>query len=319
MTAPVLLSLGSINADFQMEVARPLGAETLPARHFTRLCGGKAANRAFLARRLGLPARLLGRVGDDELRHQALGGLREAGVDLSGVGTAPGCATAVSVIAVPPGGKKAILLAANANDSWGDAATTAAVEAVGAAPDGSLLAVDCEIPAAVVRAAVERARARGFRVVLDPSWPDRVERDLLPHCLAVAPNAAEAGVLAGTEVTDLASAVEAARRIAALGPALTAVKLEDGGCILLEHGQQPFHIPAQPVDVVDTTGAGDAFTAALAVALLEGCSPRDAALFAVSASHAAVTAWGSQPAYPDRAAVESRLPALSRAARFWTP
>ena len=315
MSEPVLLSLGSINADFQMQIDRPLGsAETLPAHRFTRLSGGKAANRAFLARRLGMVAWLLGRVGDDDLREQALGELGEAGVDLAGVSTAQGCATAFSVIAVPRDGKKGILLAGNANDSWDDAAARIVADRVAAAPAGSVLSVDYEVPASIVRRTAEAARARGLALVVDPSWPDRVEREVLAGALAVAPNAGEAEALVGVKAADPATAAEAARRLAALGPRLAFVKLEDGGCMLAEAGGAVTHIPPVNVPVVDTTGAGDAFTGALAAALLEGQPARDAALFAVAASHAAVTAWGSQPAYPDRARIEALLPALARGA-----
>lgn len=311
--APVLLCLGSINADFQMAVPRSLGAETLPAERFTRLSGGKAANRAFLARQMGVQSLLLGRVGADDLRDQALEPLRDVGVDLSKVSMAEGCATAFSVVAVPPSGKKSILLAGNANDHWDDASVTTATDAIGAAPAGSLLALDYEVPAYVVRAAADRARDRGFRVVIDPSWPDRVEHALLADVFAVAPNASEAVVLTGMEVTDITSAARAARQLVDLGPGLGVIKLEDGGCVFAEKSGKVTHVPAQHVDVVDTTGAGDAFTGALAVALLEGLAPLDAVLWGVAASHAAVTAWGSQPSYPKRSDIGARLPALASA------
>lgn len=312
---PVLLSLGSINADFQMRLERPVeSSETLAAHDFTGLSGGKAANRAYLARRLGHPARLLGRVGDDDLREQALGALRDAGVDLAGVSVAAGQPTAFSVIAVPPTGKKAILLAGNANDAWDDDAAQAAADRIAAAPDGSVLAVDYEVPASVVRREAA-ARAKGLCLVLDPSWPELAECDVMAGAFAIAPNAGEAEALVGVKVSDPASAAEAARRLAALGPRLAFVKLEVGGCVLAEQGGAIIHIPPTDVPVVDTTGAGDAFTGALAVAVLEGMAPRDAVLFAVAASHLAVTAWGSQPAYPDRVRIEALVPDLARGMR----
>lgn len=311
---PVVLSLGSVNADFQMRVGRPLGSgETLPARDFTRLSGGKAANRAFLARRLGLAAWLLGRVGEDELAEQALAPLRAAGVDLVGVSTATGCPTAFSVIAVPPDGKKSILLAGNANDAWDEAAVNAVIARIAAAPARSVLAVDYEVPAPVIRRAAEAARTRGIPLVIDPSWPDRLDREVLAHALAVAPNAAEAEALTDARITDPESAARAARHLGGLGARLALVKLKDGGCVLWADGGA-IHIPPVEVAVVDSTGAGDAFTGALAVALLEGQAPRDAALFATAASHQAVTAWGSQPAYPTRARIEALLPRLARTA-----
>jgi ribokinase len=304
----VLLCLGSVNADFQMRVGQPPGsAETLLAQDLHRLAGGKAANRAFLAQRLGAEPVLLGRVGDDDLCEQALGPLRAAGLDLSGVGVAPGAMTAVSIIVVPPDGKKAIILAANANDAWNAQAIQQAAGRVASAPRGSVLAVDCEVAAEAVRAATAAARHAGIAVVLDPSWPDRVTDEVLGGALAVAPNVEEAHSLTGVLVQDDASAVEACRRLAARGVALPFLKLADGGCVFLEAGRATA-VPAPKMDVVDRTGAGDAFTGALAVALLEQRSTRDAALFAVAAASLAVTGWGSQPAYPDRAAIEALIP-----------
>lgn len=143
MSGRVLLSLGSVNADFQVRVkSAPGTGSTLPGSDFVRLGGGKAANRAVLARRLGHSARLFGRVGDDELREQALMPLRGAGVDVSGVFVAPGQATAVSMIAVLPDSKKSIVLAGNANEVWDDAALEAVLAALAVAPPSSLLAAD---------------------------------------------------------------------------------------------------------------------------------------------------------------------------------
>ncbi len=310
MTAPWLLSLGSINADFQARVdAAPGSAETLSAHDFVRLSGGKAANRAYLARRLGHPARLLGRVGNDELANQALDPLRRAGVDLAAVSTALDCATAVSMIAVGPDGKKAIVLAGNANDRWTEGAAAALADDLAAASPGSVLAADCEIPAAVVARAAQAACQRRLRLVIDPSFPDRADRAVLAMATALAPNADEAAALTGIPARDAAGAAAAADALAALGPPLVCVKLADGGC-LAAHGGQRTIIPPLPVDVVDSTGAGDAFTGALAVALLEGQPPLQAAAFATAAAHHAVTGYGSQPSYPARPQIEALMPAL---------
>lgn len=220
---PVVISLGSINADFQMRIDRSLkGIETLPAHDFTRLGGGKAANRAFLARKLGHAATLIGRVGTDELAEQALAGVRAAGIDLAGVTAAEG-ATAVSVIAVPPEGKKAILLAGNANNSWDEPAIATMTRLIAEAPKRSILGVDYEVPAAVVRSAV--AGRAGFPVVIDPSWPDRVEPAVLARARAVTPNAEEAGELTGIKVEDADGAARAAARLAERGVPFVAVKL----------------------------------------------------------------------------------------------
>ncbi|KAA2213418.1 ribokinase [Teichococcus oryzae] len=315
MTRPILLSLGSINADFQLRTdAPPEAGRTVMGCDFVRLGGGKAANVALLARRLGHPAELIGRVGDDDLREQALAPLRRAGVGLGAVSVAPGQSTAVSMICVLPDGGKTIALAGNANDAWDAPAREAGERAVAAAPDGSVLVADWEVPPDVVAAILATACRKGLRVVLDPSPSERMRPELLRGIAAMAPNASEAGSLAGLKVEGPEDAARAARHLAGHGVPLVCVKLSDGGCVLLEGGRLT-HVPAVPVEVVDSTGAGDAFSGALAVALLEGKDAVAAAAFAVTASHLAVTAYGSQEAYPDRDRIGELLPRVQAGIR----
>ena len=174
----LLLSLGSVNADFQVRIDRPPApSETLVASAFARMGGGKAANRALVARRLGLEARLFGHVGADDLAEQALAALAEAGVALAGLRRLTRAGTAVSLITVPPDGRKGIVLAPLANDDWTEAEAEETTAAVAAAPPAAALALDAEIPPW----AAERAlRAAGDRLtVLDPSPADRATPALL--------------------------------------------------------------------------------------------------------------------------------------------
>ena len=310
MADPILLSLGSINVDFQVRVDQPPDiGQTLLASDFVRLSGGKAANVAFLAKRLGLPARLLGRVGDDMLAEQALGPLRDAGVDLAGVSTAHGCATAVSMIAVLPDGKKSIVLANNSNDAWGDEDVRRVIAAIDEAPEGSVLVADYEVPPRVARQAVRAAAERGLLIVIDPSPASRVDHETLTYATAVTPNPVEAEGLTGIKVDGVEAAARAARRLIARGIRSVCVKFADGGCLVARDSEMSVVAPV-PVPVVDTTGAGDAFAGALAVALIEGRPLIEAASFATAASHLAVTAFGSQPAYPSRHEIEKLWPAL---------
>jgi ribokinase len=312
---PILLSLGSINADFQLRLDRPPDTgQTLIGRDFLRLSGGKAANVAFLARRLGVPARLLGRVGDDELSCQALTPLREAGVDVSGVTTAAGCPTAVSMVAVLPDGKKCIALANNANDAWGTDDLALIIAAIREAPAGSALVADYEVPPAVVEQAVITAAECGLPIVIDPSPADRVELAVLAHAAAVTPNPAEAEGLIGISAGGIDGAAAAAARLIEHGVGAACIKFADGGCVAGRRGET-WVVEPVPVPVVDTTGAGDAFAGALAVALMERRPFVEAACFAAAASHLAVTGYGSQPAYPTRAQIEDLLPSLLRQAR----
>ncbi|CAN7455895.1 PfkB family carbohydrate kinase [Rhizobacter sp. LjRoot28] len=317
---PVLLSLGSINADFEMRTDEAPGAkETLAAHDLVRLSGGKAANRAALARRLGCAAWLLGRVGTDDLAAQALQPLRDAGVDLDGVlHGAPG--TAVSIITVPPDGKKRIVLAGRSNLAFSAAEAEEVASRVAAAPSGSVLTVDFEVSPDAASKAITRARQGGIRVVVDPSFPNDVPLEILREVDVLTPNVEEAFALAGLserpDSSDPHAIQEAARRLADLGPGCVCVKLEDGGCLVLHDGRCWYQGAAAPDKVVDTSGAGDAFTGAFAVALLSGCDVATAAVHGVAAGEMAVAGYGSQPAYPDRQALDARM-ALAREREPW--
>lgn len=319
MSPPCLASLGSINADFQMRVPQPLGQrETVAVEGLCRFSGGKAANVAFLARRLGLQAVLLGRVGDDDLARQALDPLREAGVDVQGVITARGEGTAVSVIAVPPDGKKNILLAGRANQGYTASDVAQTASRVRGLPAGAILVADYEVSPQVVAAAVREASGRGLRVVVDPSFPDAVERQDLRAVHALTPNVEEALQLAGVhgQHENAGLLEEAARRLAAMGPPVVCIKLKDGGCLLWHEGQA-WRLRAASVEAVDATGAGDAFTGAFAVALLEGRPPAEAAALGVAAGEVAVQVFGSQQAYPDRQRLHAQWARIDRTPVRW--
>lgn len=304
-SSPLILSLGSINADFQMRTdRRPHPDETLLARDFVRLGGGKAANVAFLAARLGHEVRLIGRVGRDSLAEQALAPLRQAGLDIGHVRSTAGVGTAVSIITVPPDGRKGIVLAPRANDAWCREDVPWIEEVVGAAPSGSTLVADCEVPPFVVEAAMREARRGGSRTLLDPSPAERVHDDLLQLADVILPNAGEAEALTGIAVADFRSAARAGGVLLERGCRTACVRLPRGGCLVAE-GSRRWQVIAPELEVVDTTGAGDAFAGSMAVALTEGADAVEAAAFAAAAATHAVTGYGSQPAYPDRAEIEA--------------
>jgi len=294
VSRPTFLSLGSVNADFEMRAPEELGrSETLAVQDLRRLSGGKAANRAWLARRFGHDARLFGCVGDDDLADQALAGPRAAGVDLSGVSRTAGSGTAISLIVVPPSGKKHILLAPNANAQWDEAAAAAITDAIADALPTSVLTADYEVPAAIVRRAVEAAARRGVRVVIDPAPGAQAERAILAQAVALTPNVEEASALTGIDCASAAGVRRAAEALAELGVELVCLKLADGGAFVILHGDA-FRLPPAPTTVEDSTGAGDAFSAAVGIALLEGRPLLQAACLGVAAASAAVAGFGSQ-------------------------
>lgn len=304
MANGIILSLGSVNADFQVRVDQQPGSTTTMLAHdFVRLSGGKAANVAYLAQRLGIPASLIARVGDDILKEQALRPLQDAGIDLTFVRVAENTSTGVSMIAVPPGGKKHIILAANANDVWKQADRNEIQLAVRQAPPGSVLVTDYEVSPFIVEQAIIAARERNFPIILDPSPTDRVDQQLLSKINYIVPDASETEELTGIIPDSVDNAVSAARELIDRGVEVACIKLSEGGCVVAKH-KTTLHVPPVAVEVSDTTGAGDAFAGALAVAVLEQRTLPEAACFATAASLAATTGYGSQPAYPSRERIQ---------------
>lgn len=308
MTAVV--SLGSVNADFVVRVAEsPSGPGSTLAEGLLRTSGGKGANVAVLAARLGVGARLLGCVGDDDLADQALAGPEAARVNLRGVRRRRG-PTGYASILVPPDGRETIVLVPNANDAWDEDGEKVAAE-VDAAPDGSVLVVDLEVPVAQVTAALTVARERGLATVLDPAPPDRLTDELLALADHVVPDASEAGRITGTEVDDITSATKAALDLVRRGAGCAHVKLAGGGAVVAT-ATEALHVEAPAdISVVDATGAGDAYAGGLAWALLAKLPLAEAVVFAVAASTCAVTGYGSQESYPtepELRAMAARVP-----------
>ncbi len=308
MERPVVISLGSVNVDIQVRTDHwPGPSETLIARDFLMIGGGKAANVAYLARRLGVDARLLAHVGDDLLADRALEPLQRIGVDLRGVRRVSGQATAVALIDVRSDGDKAIILANNANDAWGSDDEKEIETAVAAAPSGSVLALDLEVPVGIARRAMSAAKNHGMVVVLDPSPAGRVEAGLYELADYMTPDNGEAERITGIRVQSVEDGFRAGEQLLQRGARAALVKLGSEGCAFSTTGGARLHVRPAPRKAVDTTGAGDAFTGALAVALLEQRKPEEAACFAVAAAAIAVTRYGSQPSYPDRPELEREV------------
>ncbi|HEV2127653.1 MAG TPA: ribokinase, partial [Thermomicrobiales bacterium] len=295
------ISLGSINIDFQMRTDRwPEAGETLLAGNFLMTTGGKAANVAVLGRRLGGEVTLIGHVGNDPLADVVLDQLGEDGIGLAHVTRLPETPTAVSTIFVRPDGNKTIILASNANLAWDEERDAETVrEVIASAPDGSVLVTDLEIPIGIVRCAMEAAHDRSFPVVLDPSPADQFADTLGVLTSVLVPSTSEAGTLTGVAVDSLNAAERAGRALVDRGTPVVCQKLLNGGCLVVTRASSEY-IPSIPVDVVDKTGAGDAFASGMGVGLLEGKAVAAAATMGVAASSLAVTAYGSRESYPSR-------------------
>ncbi|MFG3097181.1 ribokinase [Streptomyces sp. NPDC048202] len=290
-----LLVVGSANADLVVGVERRPGAgETVLGGDLAVHPGGKGANQAVAAARLGARTALLARVGDDGHGRLLRDSLRSAGVDTSAVLTG-GAPTGVALITVDPSGDNSIVVSPGANARLTEGDVEPGV--LGAA---SVVSAQLEIPLETV-AAVVRALPEGTRFVLNPSPPRPLPTEVLAACDPLVVNEHEARVLlddadAGDDPADWA------RRLLALGPRSVVVTLGAKGALVCD-ASGVRAVPSVAVAAVDTTGAGDAFTAALAWRLGAGEELPVAAAYAARVGAAAVTRRGAQESYPTAAEV----------------
>lgn len=295
--------VGSANVDLVGVAARlPARGETVLGHDFTVTPGGKGANQAVGCARLGLPTRFVGRVGHDAFGEQLRATLAMAGVDLSGLIVDPSAPSGVALIMVDGEGHNSILVAPGANSHL----TPSDVAAALATGPFDILLVQLEVPLAAVTEAVRLTRASGGRVVLNPAPAQRLPDDLLILVDVLTPNHLELEALAGTKVGSADEARQAARALLRRGVAAVVVTLGGAGALVVTP-EYCMQVPGFAVAVVDTTGAGDAFNAALVVALVEGRSLLAATRFANAAGALATTALGAQQALPTRERVLTLL------------
>jgi ribokinase len=292
-----LLVVGSANADLVIGVERRPGpGETVLGSDLAVHPGGKGANQAVAAARLGARTALLARVGDDAHGRLLLDAQRAAGVDTVGV-LVGGAPTGVALITVDPSGDNSIVVSPGANGKL----TPADIRAAGSLFHASrVVSAQLEIPLETV-VEVVRTLPPGTRFVLNPSPPRPLPQEVLAACDPLIVNEHEARVLLGEAgVSDVPE--DWARLLLARGPRSVVVTLGARGA-LVASAEGVARVPSVRVEAVDTTGAGDAFTAALAWRLGSGESLADAAAYAARVGAAAVTRAGAQESYPTAAEV----------------
>ena len=295
--------VGSINVDLVVAVTRlPAAGETVAGGRFAQFGGGKSANQAVAAARLGAAVAFVGAVGDDEMGAEAVAELTREGIDVSGVARVSS-PTGVALIVVDAAGENQIAVASGANAELAADHVTSTLEALLAAPDPppaptpGVVLLGHEVSPEVVAAAASAASAAGWPVVLNPA----PARELPGAALAVlTPNASEAAELTGCDDPE-----EAAAKLADDTGAAVLITLGGDGALLLEPGGEPVRLPATRVDVVDTTGAGDTVNGALAAELAAGRPLAEAARFALTAAALSTTAAGARGGMPTREAVEA--------------
>ncbi len=288
-----LVVVGSLNMDLVVRAPRhPRPGETLIGSQFQTFPGGKGANQAVAAARLGARVRMIGRVGQDAFGDALLQTARQDGVDTTFIRRDPHAATGVALITLDEAGQNTIVVASGANMQ----VSPQDIEQAAAAFEGaSLLLMQLECPLEAVEAAAELARQRGIPVVLNPAPARPLPQSLLARVDYLLPNQHELQLLAEGE----ADYPTAAARLMSNGVRNLVVTLgEEGALLVTPHTQEK--LAAFKVPVVDTVAAGDAFAAAFSVALAEGKSLREAVLWGNAAGAIAVTRPGAQPSMPNR-------------------
>jgi ribokinase len=300
---------GSLNMDLVAHTPHlPNPGETVMGTAFVTTPGGKGANQAVAAAKLGIPTQMVGRVGGDGFGQDLLAALGAAGVGSHLVHSDPTTHSGVALITVAATGENQIIGVFGANGRVDD---TDVARLVTLLPQVQVLLLQLEVPLAAVRTAAQAARQAGVTVILDPAPVPPAEAraalaEIYPWVDILVPNEVEAGQLVGFAVGDRPSAEQAAIALQQQGVATVIVKLGAQGA-WCQTPQDHFFTPAFAVAAVDTVAAGDAFAGGLAAALVAGQPMRTAVQWGCATGALATTRHGAQVAMPDRATVEAFL------------
>ena len=300
---PRILVVGSVNMDIVAQVDRvPAPGENVRGKDLRTIPGGKGANQAVACARLGADTTFLGRVGDDAFGERLRQGLAASGVRTDALRTVAGCASGIALILVDAAGQNTIVVTAGANGRLTPGDVDAARPLLEAA---DAVVLQLEIPPETVARTLRLARAVGRPTILDAGPPRASADAAVWECDVLSPNEAEAAALLGRTPGET-PAEDMARELAARGPKAVVVKAGSQGAVVAQGGRL-VRVPAFKIRPVDTTAAGDAFTAALALEFVKGTDLVEAARVANAAGALACLRLGAQPSMPTAAEVEQFL------------
>ena len=279
----------------------PAVGETILGEDFIMTPGGKGANQAVAAAKLGAEVYLVAKLGQDVFAQQSLSNFEKEGVHTEYIVQTADAPSGVALITVDRAGDNVIVVAPGANQKLSPQDVQ---EARGAIVSSGALVAQLEVPLETVEFAARLAHDSGVPFVLNPAPAQKLDTELLAMVDVLTPNETEAEILTGLKVTDENSARAAARELLDRGVKAVILTMGSKG-YLLSDGQRTEFVPAIKVDAVDATAAGDAFTGALAVGLAQGNALFDAASFANYAAALSVTKMGAQSSMPTQREVES--------------
>jgi ribokinase len=300
-----IVSFGSINMDLVVRAPHlPKPGETLTGHTFFTAPGGKGANQAVAAARLGAHSIMIGRVGEDIFAETLRESLRGYGVDTEHVATAEGQPSGVALITVDDNAENNIVIIPGANNAFTDDDLTR----LGTALQGaSALLIQLEVPLDKVIIAMELAKQLGVKVILDPAPIQPLPEAVYKSVDVITPNETEASALVGFPVNKPEDAARAAQTLIERGVRTVIIKMGSKGAYWQHAGEDGHFSPAFKVKAIDTVAAGDAFNGGLALALSEERPFVEAIRWACATGALSTTKAGAQPSMPSRADVEQLL------------
>lgn len=292
-----IVVLGSCNTDMVIKSERlPVPGETILGGTFMMNPGGKGANQAVAASRLGGEVTFITKVGNDVFGRQSLETYQKEGINTEYIFSDPKNPSGVALITVDGGGENCIVVASGANKTLSPSNVETVKEVISGA---EILLMQLEIPIETVEYAARIANEKGVKVILNPAPAQELSNELLKNIYMLIPNEREAEMISGEKVSGWESAKKAADVISSKGVDIVVITLGSLGA-LLKDGDNYVEIPAFRVEAIDTTAAGDTFCGALAVAISEGRTLEEGIKFANKCSSIAVTKMGAQASIPLR-------------------
>ena len=302
MSAPHLVVLGSLNVDLISAVGElPRNGQTIFAESFVIENGGKGANQALAASRLGANVTMIGRVGVDVFSEQVLADLKSEAVDVSRITKDENHHTGIALITVDSKSENTIVVSSGANMNCGQVELDYLQDCIFGA---SCLILQNEVPLKVNLEAADIAQSNNVPVIWDPAPFVSDTNELIKKVDFLTPNQTEAELLTNSELKDVESVHTALLKIKGFTEAICIITMGPEGLFFLSE-EELMHIPSSSVLSVDSVAAGDAFTAGLAVAISEGLTLSEAAELGSAAGALATTKRGAQIAMPFRAEVDS--------------